>query len=32
MNLSLAVFNLIPVPPFDGSRICAFVFAGAALF
>lgn len=21
MNLSLAVFNLIPVPPFDGSRI-----------
>ncbi len=25
MNISLAVFNLIPVPPFDGSRI-AFVF------
>lgn len=21
MNLSLAVFNLIPIPPFDGSRI-----------
>ena len=21
MNLSLGVFNLIPVPPFDGSRI-----------
>jgi Zn-dependent protease len=21
MNISLAVFNLIPVPPFDGSRI-----------
>ena len=25
MNLSLAVFNLIPVPPFDGSRIFSFV-------
>ena len=21
MNISLAIFNLIPVPPFDGSRI-----------
>ena len=25
MNLSLAVFNLIPVPPFDGSRIVLLV-------
>lgn len=25
MNITLAVFNLIPVPPFDGSRIFYFV-------
>lgn len=25
LNLSLAIFNLIPIPPFDGSRL-AFVF------
>ncbi len=25
LNLSLAIFNLIPIPPFDGSRI-AFIF------
>ena len=25
LNFSLAIFNLIPVPPFDGSRL-AFIF------
>lgn len=31
MNLSLAVFNLIPVPPFDGSRI-ALLFLPRSLY
>lgn len=31
MNLSLAVFNLIPVPPFDGSRI-ALLFLPRRLY
>ena len=31
MNLSLAVFNLIPVPPFDGSRI-ALLFLPERLY
>lgn len=31
MNLSLAVFNLIPVPPFDGSRI-ALLFLPQRLY
>lgn len=31
MNLSLAVFNLIPVPPFDGSRI-ALLFLPPRLY
>ena len=31
MNLSLGVFNLLPVPPFDGSRIALLFFAAAAL-
>ena len=30
MNISLGVFNLIPVPPFDGSRIALAVPAPAA--
>ena len=25
MNAALAIFNLIPVPPFDGSRIFYFI-------
>mgnify|MGYP002240496373 CR=1 FL=1 len=32
MNLSLAIFNLLPVPPFDGSRIALLFLAAAALF
>ena len=31
MNLSLAVFNLLPVPPFDGSRI-ALLFLPQRLY
>lgn len=31
MNLSLAVFNLLPVPPFDGSRI-ALLFLPQQLY
>lgn len=31
MNIYLAVFNLIPIPPFDGSRI-AFVFLPSRLY
>ena len=31
MNLSLAAFNLIPVPPFDGSRI-ALLFLPQRLY
>lgn len=31
MNLSLAVFNLLPIPPFDGSRIF-FVFLPKRLY
>ena len=32
MNLSLAVFNLIPVPPFDGSRIFLLFLPEKAVF
>ncbi len=31
LNISLAVFNLIPIPPFDGSRI-AYVFLPPKLY
>ena len=31
MNLSLAVFNLLPIPPFDGSRI-ALLFLPRRLY
>lgn len=31
LNISLAVFNLIPIPPFDGSRI-AYVFLPQKLY
>ena len=31
LNLSLAIFNLIPIPPFDGSRI-AFIFLPERLY
>ena len=31
LNLSLAVFNLLPVPPFDGSRV-AFVFLPTKIY
>lgn len=31
MNLSLAVFNLIPIPPLDGSRIILYFLRGQAL-
>jgi len=31
MNVLLAFFNLIPVPPLDGSRIVAFFLRGGAL-
>ena len=31
MNISLAVFNLMPVPPFDGSRV-AFLFLPQKLY
>ncbi len=32
MNLYLAVFNMIPIPPFDGSRIFYFVLPDKAYF
>lgn len=31
LNLSLAIFNLIPIPPFDGSRL-AFVFLPTKIY
>ena len=31
LNLTLAIFNLLPIPPFDGSRI-AFVFLPTKLY
>jgi Zn-dependent protease len=31
LNLSLAIFNLLPIPPFDGSRI-AFIFLPERLY
>ena len=31
LNISLAVFNLIPIPPFDGSRI-AYIFLPVNLY
>lgn len=31
LNLSLAIFNLLPIPPFDGSRL-AFVFLPEKLY
>ena len=31
LNLTLAIFNLIPIPPFDGSRI-AFIFLPERLY
>jgi Zn-dependent protease len=28
MNLILAIFNMIPIPPLDGSRVMAYLLPG----